>query len=109
MDDEHVPLNDRVSTLECTVDEVRSQGEATQALLQELLSKLGPVLAPPVNAPTVTAWLPTPTPANSTPSAGRKTLLRPSALAEFDGDRTKGKTFLTSCRTYICLCPEALG
>jgi len=24
--------------------------------------------------------------------------------ADFDGDRTKGKTFLTSCRTYIRLC-----
>ena len=54
MDDERVPPNDRVSTLERTVDDVRSQGEATQALLQELLSKLGPVLAPPVNAPTKT-------------------------------------------------------
>ena len=112
MDDERVPLNDRVSTLERTVDEVRSQGEATQALLQDLLSKLGPVLAQPVNAPTetwppVTARPPTPPPANSTPSAGRKPLLRPSAPADFDGDRTRGKTFLTSCRTYIRLCPGA--
>ena len=54
MDDERVPPNDRVSTLERTVDEIRSQGEANQALLQDLLSKLGPVLAPPVNAPTET-------------------------------------------------------
>jgi len=114
MDDDRVPPNDHVSTLERTVDDVRSQGEATQALLQELLSKLGPVLAPPVNAPTdtrppVTARPPTPIPTNSTPSAGRKTLLRPSAPPEFDGDRTKGKTFLTSCRTYIRLCPEAFA
>ena len=114
MDDERVPPNDRVSTLERTVDDVRSQGEATQALLQELLSKLGPVLAPPVNAPTdtrppVTARPPTPIPTNSTPSTGRKTLLRPSMPAEFDGDRTKGKTFLTSCRTYIRLCLEAFA
>jgi len=114
MDDERVPPNDRVSTLERTVDKVRSQGEATRALLQELLSKLGPVLAPPVNAPTetrplVTAWLPTPTTANSTPSASWKTLLRPSAPADFDGDWTKGKTFLTSCRTYIRLCLEAFA
>jgi len=48
MDDERVLPNDCVSTLERTVDKVRSQGEATQALLQELLSKLGPMLAPSV-------------------------------------------------------------
>jgi len=54
MDDERVPPNDPVSTLARTVDEVRSQGEANQALLQELLSKLGPVLAPLMNALTET-------------------------------------------------------
>ena len=114
MDDERVPPNNPVSTLARTVDEVRSQGEANQVLLQELLAKLGPVLAPLLNAhtetrPSVTDRLPTPIPThtNYTPSAGRKTLLRPSAPADFDGDRTKGKTFLTSCRTYIRLCPEA--
>jgi len=26
---------------------------------------------------------------------------------EFSGDRASGKAFLTSCRTYIRLCPEA--
>ena len=100
MDDEPVPLNDRVATLERTVDEVKSQGEATHELLQELLLKLGPVLAPPINAPTETRppvlpRPPTPIPMNSTPSAGRKTLLRPSVPTDFDGDWTKGKTFLT--------------
>jgi hypothetical protein len=37
----------------------------------------------------------------------KKTLLKPSAPSEFDSDHTKGKAFLTSCRTYVHLCPEA--
>jgi hypothetical protein len=36
-----------------------------------------------------------------------ESLLKPSAPSEFDGDHAKGKAFLTSCWTYICLCPEA--
>jgi hypothetical protein len=37
----------------------------------------------------------------------KKTLLKPSAPLEFNSDHAKGKAFLTSCQTYICLCPEA--
>ena len=41
-------------------------------------------------------------------SAGWKTLaLKPSFPPEFSGDQAAGKAFLTSCQTYICLCPEA--
>jgi hypothetical protein len=114
MDDDPVPPNDRVSNLERTVDEVRSQGEANQALLRELLLKLGPALAPQPNAPThtqppATSRPLTPIPTNYTPSAGRKTILRPSVPTDFDGDRAKGKAFLMSCRTYIRLCPEAFA
>jgi len=31
----------------------------------------------------------------------RKNFLKPSAPSEFNGDRSAGKAFLTSCRTYI--------
>jgi hypothetical protein len=34
-------------------------------------------------------------------------MLKPSAPSEFDSDHAKGKAFLTSCQTYICLCLEA--
>jgi hypothetical protein len=34
-------------------------------------------------------------------------LQKPSAPSEFDGDHAKGKAFLTSCWTYVCLCLEA--
>src|SRR6201996_7823247 len=30
----------------------------------------------------------------------------PALPSEFDGDRTKGLAFLTSCQIYICLCPD---
>ena len=111
MDDERVPPNDHVAILERNMDEIRSQGEANKELLRELILRMGPVLAPSTNAPTetrppATPRLPTPIPTNNTPSAGWKTLLRPSVPTDFDGDRTKGKAFLTSCRTYIRLCPE---
>ena len=47
MMDDVVPPNDRVTTLERTVEDMKSQGDATQELLRELLQKLGPVLAQP--------------------------------------------------------------
>src|SRR6204780_3484318 len=37
----------------------------------------------------------------------KKTSLRPGTPPDYDGDRTTGKAFLTSCRTYIRLCLEA--
>ena len=42
------------------------------------------------------------------PSASRKRpVLKASVPRDFTGDRTKGKVFLSSCRTYMRLCPEA--
>ena len=35
--------------------------------------------------------------------------LRLALLNEFDGDRSKGATFLQSCQTYILLCPESFS
>ncbi|KIM48966.1 hypothetical protein M413DRAFT_47563, partial [Hebeloma cylindrosporum] len=46
-----------------------------------------------------------------TPPAGspepRKPAVKPSVPADFDGDRSKGKAFLTSCHTYIRLVPDS--
>jgi hypothetical protein len=86
-----------------------SQSEATKNLLQTILERLGPALGLlNENRPSPTgqpqSCPPTPIP---TPAEGRKkTLLKPSAPLEFDGDHAKGKAFLTSCQTYICLCLE---
>jgi hypothetical protein len=59
----------------------------------------------PAGYPNPCHCLPTPMP---TPAWGqKKTPLKPSTPSEFNGDHAKGKAFLTSCRTYICLCLEA--
>ena len=98
---------DRLLALEATVDEMRGKNEATHQLLQAILDRLGPAQAqnapPPLRKPESHRRSSIPT-----PSAGRnKVSLRPSTPSEFDGDRSNGKAFLTSCRTYIRLCPEA--
>lgn len=36
-------------------------------------------------------------------------MVKPSVPANFDGDRSKGKVFLVSCRTYLRLAPEAFS
>jgi len=100
---------DRVRAIEATMDEMKSQHEATHQLLQDVLARLGPAQAQNVQDP-----LPTrpargsPTPSIPASSAGQKKLaLKPSFPPDFSGDRAAGKAFLTSCRTYIRLCPEA--
>jgi len=87
--------------LESTVDGLRSQNEATLAVLQDILSRLGP--APALNMQAPLHYTP-PIPA----SAGWKKIpLKPSPPLDFDGERSAGKAFLTSCRTYIRLRSEA--
>ena len=44
------------------------------------------------------------TPVWSTPTRQPLSLALPD---EFNGDWVKGETFLTSCQTYICLCPDS--
>ncbi len=113
---------------------MRSDGEATRQILHTILQRLGPepttpAFVSPTRQPVsrrpspihtnmtdpaspalpprrpLTRQGPSPIP---TPTASRKkTSLRPSVPPDFDGDRSKGKVFLTSCRTYIRLCPEA--
>ena len=100
----------RITTLEQRLDGMDSKADATHKLLQTLMQSMG-VTAPISSAPPTTKPSPPRRPTSrhsDTTSAGRKKLsLKPSTPSEFDGDRTKGKAFLTSCRTYICLCPEA--
>ena len=113
---------DRISHLEATIDDLRSQGEATKSMLQAILDKLGapaPNLVPPpalnpVTSPALSHPGPEPnTPLSpisifNTPSTGRKRpVLKASVPGDFTGDRTKGKAFLSSCQTYMRLCSEA--
>jgi len=87
-------------TLRGTVDDLRSQNEATLTILQDILSRLGP--APALNVQALLHYTP-PIPT----SAGRKKIsLKPSPLLYFNGDHSAGKAFLTFCRTYIWLWSE---
>jgi hypothetical protein len=105
---------DRISHLEATIDDLKSQGEATKSMLQDILDKLGAPAPNPVPSPVLPhLGLEPNTPLSpistfNTPSAGRKRpILKASVPGDFTGDRTKGKAFLSSCRTYMRLCPEA--
>ena len=107
MQDDDVVHVSRVLAIEAQLDEVSNQSRATHELLQDFLSKLNPEVAPtspqlPSNSrKSSMASLPT-------TSAGRKkSTLKPSFPPEYSGDRASGKAFLTSCRTYIRLCPES--
>jgi len=99
---------DHVHTIEATMDEMKSQHKATHQLLQDILARLGPTQAQNVQDPFPTRPAHrSPTPSIPASSAGWKKLaLKPSFPPEFSGDRATGKAFLTSCRTYIRLCPE---
>src|SRR6266446_9648549 len=107
---EDVPSADTdcLTALESTVRDLVDQNVATLELLKTFLDKTN--AAPPVateKPPIDTRW---PNSHHSdTPAspAGRKKLsLKPSSPSMFGGDHTDGKVFLTSCRTYIRLCPE---
>ena len=77
--------------LESTVDGLRSQNEATLAVLQDILSRLGPALA--LNVQALLHYTP-PIPAST---GWKKIPLKPSPPLDFDGERSAGKAFLMSC------------
>ena len=89
-----------------------SELEGTVAAMEHKLNQILDTMAK-LNQ-NITANPPTPPPVvhthNAPPSpepAQRKTRRpKPATPAEFDGERTKGLTFLHSCQTYIRLCPE---
>jgi len=108
IDNQPVHMN-RVTAIKATMDEMKSQHEATHQLLQNLIARLGPAQAQNVqdHVPTRPACG-SPMPSIPPSSAGwKKVSLKPSFPPEFSGDRATGKAFLMSCRTYIRLCPEA--
>ena len=105
---------DRISHLKATIDNLKSQGEATKSMLQDILDKLGA----PVPNPVPSLVLPhlglepntllSPISTFNTSSTGRKRpILKASVPGDFTSDHTKGKAFLSSCWTYMHLCPEA--
>ncbi|KIM37963.1 hypothetical protein M413DRAFT_30609 [Hebeloma cylindrosporum] len=110
------PSNEeRIGHLEETISDLRSQGDDTKTLLQQVLDRRSPPAPVPTGLPPVCTFsrsghsAPTsPTSPHIPPSTGqKKAILKPSNPANFDSDHTRGKAFLTSCWTYIQLCPES--
>jgi len=106
---------DRISYLEATIDDLRSQSDVTKTMLQSILDKLStpvphiPALSPILPMLEVKLFTPLSPihPFTPSPTSWKKPVLKASLPAEFNGDRTKGKAFLTSCQTYIQLSPDA--
>ncbi|KAK7016628.1 hypothetical protein R3P38DRAFT_2990834, partial [Favolaschia claudopus] len=72
--------------------------------LERTVDRLVELFQTAANPPTTTA--PTPA-APPEPPPAAKTVLRPNPPFVFDGDRSAGRAFLHSDRTYIRLVPEA--
>ena len=79
---------DHVHAIEATMDEIKSQHEATHQLLQDVLTRLGPTQAQNVQDPLLThPACRSPTSSIPASSAGQKKLaLKPSFPPEFSGD-----------------------
>jgi len=98
-------IDDQVLALGSTLEEVKCLNKATQQSLDALLERLSPAPALNLQVPIPLRYTPT-----ISASAGRKKIsLKPQASppSDLDGDRSAGKAFLTSCRTYIRLHLEA--
>jgi len=97
-EDQPLSKDGRLSSLEQAIDDLRSQSNTTGSLLQTMQSKLGASnqIPPSPHHCICTSSLP----------AGQKGFsLKPSPPLAFNGDRSMGKAFLTSCRIFIRLCP----
>jgi len=85
----------------------------TAAGIEERMARIEEALSRLLSQPKTTAPVPAvPAPAESsglfadtTPAS--KSALRPNPPFVFDGDRTQGRSFLHSVKTYVRLCPEA--
>jgi hypothetical protein len=110
MSEDAPPANpDRFAALESTVKDLVDQNAATLEILRALLDKTNTAPPAATEKPPTNTRRPTSRRSDTSASpAGRKKLsLKPSSPSVYGGDRADGKAFLTSCRTYIRLCPEA--
>ena len=90
----------RAQAIENRLDEVLNDNLTTRQLLRDVLAKLNPE-TPLTALPQRPVTTSVPPPSRSTNS------LKPAFPPDFSGDRNSGKAFLTSCRTYIRLCPAS--
>jgi len=91
MSEDHLVPQDCLSILELAMDDMKSQSDTTQTLLESLLKWMGPVPTLQEQNNTtqrLTSCQPTSIP---TSSASQKISLKPSNPSKFNGDQTKGK------------------
>ena len=94
--------DERVAALETAVQMQNDRFDALNAMLKQLLERMGPT-PDPQNPPRIES------PAESLPAVLTATVhsrLKPGVPTDFDGDRLKGRAFLNSCDLYIRLCPQ---
>jgi len=94
--------DERVAALETAVQMQNDRFDALNAMLKQLLERMGPT-PDPQNPPRIES------PAESLPAVLTATVhsrLKPGVPTDFDGDRSKGRAFLNSCDLYIRLCPQ---
>jgi hypothetical protein len=90
--------SDKIASLELTLAHVQAQSLSQSATLDAIMRQLALLTpAPLIHTPTASIVAPT----TDTPKTSQ---IKPATPSEFDGDRTKGRTFLNSCRLYINLC-----
>ena len=97
---------DEAARLEYLEEKVLEQAEASRATadtLARILAKLNDLEIG--RAPVSNPHTPTPTPAPVTVIAPTPSRIKPGIPPSFDGDRTLGRAFLTSCLLYFSLCP----
>jgi Retrotransposon gag protein/Zinc knuckle len=91
--------DERVSNLEETV---AGMGSKLNQILDTMALLTRNTAATPQTPPPVIQD----TPSHSEHTSKKTRRRKPATPLEFDRDRKKGLTFLHSCQTYICLCPE---
>ena len=98
-------------TVETAIDDLRAEIRANQQTLLDFMDRIAPAPAPtsptaPIRVRPILSIRSHSPLLPPTPSIERRKPAKPSLPADFDGDRSKGKAFLQSCRTYIRLSPE---
>ena len=88
--------NDRMVSVEQAIVGIQEQQAELNQRFEQLLKAITP--CPDLPAPKTDAPL--------SPVLSKSCTACPLALAEFDGECSKGMAFLSSCQTYIQLCPR---
>lgn len=99
----------KINQLENSLRESQMQAQRTEQLLAQIwtkLEKLETVNPPRNRSPDAASHDTTPLTLNPSPRPTPHSLIKPALPDSFDGARTSGKAFLTSCHLYFNLCAD---